>query len=141
MRRPKSVRPLLASALFLIAAAATAQGLSTLERVTPGEWQLRELGAGGTTRSVCVRDARMLLQLQHPGAACSRFVVSDEPRTGTITYSCPGTGSGRTTITVESENLFRLQTQGIVRGAPFDLDYEGRRRGACTGASAALVRR
>lgn len=91
---------------------------------------LREIGGTETTR-ICVADPRMLIQLRHPRAQCSRFVVEDLPRSVTVHYTCPGAGHGRTDISVEGGKLIKLRTQGIADGAPFDLEYEGRRTGTC----------
>ncbi|MDQ2878001.1 MAG: hypothetical protein M3R41_02840, partial [Pseudomonadota bacterium] len=72
------------------------------------------------------------LQLGHPGAACHHLVLADDPAAATVHYDCPGHGHGRTVLSVETPRLLRVQTQGIAGGAPFDLDYEGRRIGACS---------
>lgn len=131
MRVPIPVRPAAAGLLFMIAAAAAAQGVTILNTVAPGEWRVHEIGVRGSERSLCVRDPGRLLQIRHGASACARFVIASGPRSATIRYTCPGRGYGVTTITVESDTLIRLQTQGLVRGAPFDFDYEARRRGPC----------
>lgn len=128
---PNPLRPALAGLVFVLAAAAGAQGMSALSVVTPGEWQLHEIGSRGAAKSICVHDPRLLLQVEHGTAACARFVVADTPHSATIRYTCPGRGHGLTTITVESGTVVRLQTQGLFRGAPFDVDYEGRWQGRC----------
>jgi sarcosine oxidase gamma subunit len=126
----------LAAAGLGAAAPAVAPQLLALAKVEGGEWQLKAAGSQ-TTRSLCVSDPGVLLQLGHAGAQCSRFVIADAPDAATVHYTCPGSGHGRTTIAIETPRLFRLQTQGIADGAPFDLDYEGRRVGACAGKSLA----
>jgi len=131
MRVPKSVRPALAGLLVLGATAAVAQGPAILNTIAQGEWRLHEIGVRGSQRSICVRDPRQLLQVRHGGTPCARFVIADGPRRATVRYTCPGRGYGMTTITVESDSVVRLQTQGLFRGAPFDLDYEARRQGPC----------
>jgi len=113
------------------AAPARAPELVALTRIETGQWQLKEPGAAATVRSLCITDAAVLLQLGHSGAQCSRFVIADTPDTATVHYTCPGAGHGRTTISLETPRLLHIQTQGIAAGAPFDLDYEGRRIGAC----------
>lgn len=140
MRIRRLVRPAVAGLLFfggvaMAGGVAKAPPLAAIAEVQPGQWQLREIGAGTSTRSLCVNDAAMLLQLRHGGAQCSRFVIADEPHVATINYSCPGAGHGRTTIRVETRNIFRLDTQGIADGAPFDFVYEGRRTGDCAAAA------
>ena len=124
------------SALLLIgslsaAAPAHAPQLAALTRIETGQWQLKEPGATATARSLCVSDPTVLLQLGHSGAQCSRFVIADTPDTATVHYTCPGAGHGRTTISMETPRLLHLQTQGIANGAPFDMEYEARRVGAC----------
>ncbi|QNA84797.1 hypothetical protein G4G27_12935 [Sphingomonas sp. So64.6b] len=135
MRVPTTIRPALFGLLFLggVAAAegpARAPHLIALDAIEQGQWQLREVGGPGA-RSLCVADPRILLQLQHGKAQCSRFVVADTASSAIVHYTCPGSGHGRTTITVETGRLFKLQTQGIADGAPFDFSYEARRVGAC----------
>ena len=128
-------RGLLATFLSIggVATAAQAPQLAALGAVTPGQWQLKD--ADGATRSLCVADPRVLLQIEHGAALCSRFVVANDARSATVHYTCPGAGHGRTTITVDGGQRFRLQTQGIHDGAPFDTDYEGRRLGNCSAGS------
>lgn len=111
------------------AAAAQGGGLTALGKIERGEWQFR--ASDGTTRSICVTDPQVLLQLEHRGASCSRFVVENNGNGGRVTYSCPSLGNGDTRITVETPRLIRLDTQGITRGLPFAEKYEGRRTGAC----------
>lgn len=102
--------------------------LGGLER---GAWSLHEIGNSSSTRAICVHDPKLLLQLIHGPAQCAQYVIEDRPNSLTVQYSCPGQGYGRTTIKVEDRNLIRLQTQGLMKGAPFDFDFEGRRTGKC----------
>ena len=119
------------------AAPAHAPQLAVLTRIEPGQWQLKEPGVSTVTRTLCVSDPAVLLQLGHSGAQCSRFVIVDAPDSATVHYTCPGAGHGRTTIAIETPRLLRLQTQGIASGAPFDMDYEGRWIGDCGAKSVA----
>lgn len=114
-----------------IAGAAQAPRLAALTAIAPGQWQLTDISGG--TRTLCVPDPRMLLQIEHGAAQCSRFVIADDRRSATVHYTCPGSGHGRTTISVVDAGQFRLQTQGMHDGAPFDSDYEARRIGGCGG--------
>lgn len=127
-------RPALAASV-LVAGLATAApqdspALAALSSIEPGQWQLREID-GPESKSVCIADPRNLIQLHHQGAKCSRMVVSNDPRTAVVHYTCPGVGNGRTSITVETGRLFQLETQGMDGGAPFDNSYEARRTGTC----------
>lgn len=129
-----AVRCLVAGAALAGAASAQparAPGLAALRAFDTGLWELRERGTRGAARTVCVADPITLMQLRHGGAACSRYVLDDQPTSATLHYTCPGAGHGNTTLKVETRALIRLQSQGVASGAPFALDYEGRRRGAC----------
>jgi len=113
------------------AAPAAAPHVGVLAQVEPGQWQLRETGTSTPPRAMCVADPAMLLQLGHPGALCSRFVIADTAGSATVHYTCPGAGHGRTTLSIETPRVIHVETQGIAGGLPFDHDYEARRLGAC----------
>lgn len=114
------------------AAAASPTTAAALDAIEPGQWELREAGAvPAAPRSVCVADPATLLQIEHGAVRCNRFVVADQPRAVTVSYTCPGAGSGRTTIKLVSGSDFQLDTQGINGGAPFDKNYRAHRTGAC----------
>lgn len=128
------VRAGVAGAAFLIGAAAfagpaQAPRFVALDTLQTGLWQLRE--AGGEARSMCVRDPASLFQLRGRGAACSRFVIENGERSATVHYTCPGSGHGRTTISVETPRLIRIDSEGIDAGAPFAVEIEARRIGTC----------
>lgn len=80
---------------------------------------------------MCVADASTLIQLQHPNAACTRFVLDDQATAGTVHYTCPGAGHGQTTIRVETSALIHIDSQGISENAPFNMSIEARRTGPC----------
>ncbi|MCE7795915.1 hypothetical protein LWE61_04990 [Sphingobium sufflavum] len=107
-----------------------------LAGLEPGLWDLRSREPGEAPQRVCVRDGMTLVQLRHPGQVCRRFVVEDAPDRASVTYSCPGTGHGRTVVRVETPRLVQIDSQGIADGAPFALDLEGRRVGACAPVTA-----
>lgn len=137
MRHGFWLRPLMAIMAVFAGAAFAAKPAATsptvaVGQIQPGQWQLREGGSTAPPRLVCLGDADQLIQLQHPGMACARFVVDDLPRTATVNYSCPGAGHGRTMIHLETPKSFHLETQGIVSGAPFDMAFDARRLGDCT---------
>ncbi|MEI9928737.1 MAG: hypothetical protein WDN44_14985 [Sphingomonas sp.] len=127
------VRPAAAGALFLIGTAASPQhdatALKALGAIERGQWQLREEGAA--TRKLCLSNPAALLQLQHGNAQCEHFVVENSQRVATIHYTCPGHGYGRTTVSVETSRLVHVDTQGVLDGAPFANDLEGRKIGDC----------
>jgi hypothetical protein len=105
--------------------------------VTPGNWRIQY--ADGPVKSICLKDILPLIQLAHPGIACSRLVIEDEAQKATIHYSCPGAGWGRTSLAVETSRLVQINSQGIAGNAPFAFEAEARRTGVC-GDQTARVR-
>jgi len=121
---------IMTGAFALIGAADTPQ-LTALSTIESGQWVLRSTTPGAPPKTFCLGDARLLLQLQHPAASCSRFVIANDARSATVHYTCPGAGHGRTTISVETPRLIHVDSQGIANNAPFDWSLIGRRAGAC----------
>lgn len=115
-----------------MATLAGAQSGSVVERIQPGQWQLSEAGAT-TGRSLCLTDPATVLQLGHGDARCTRNVIERSATALTVHYSCPGSGQGHTILTLRSPTSFRLQTQGLTGGMPFEYDYDARRTGDCAG--------
>jgi hypothetical protein len=110
---------------------AQAPSLAMLDRLEKGSWQLRERGQDAVLQTICVGDARRMIQIQHPRATCSRYVIEDTPNSVTVHYTCPGAGHGRTTIRSETNRLVQIDTQGIAEGKPFSQAIEARRTGGC----------
>ncbi len=123
---------LLALAGF-IAAPAMAQppSLQMLDKLDPGMWEVRVRDAAHTVQRMCLESGRPLIQIKHPKALCSSFVVQDDSRAVTVHYTCPGAGYGRTQIRWESAQLTQIDSQGIADGFPFDFTAEARRVGDC----------
>jgi len=117
----------------IVAAPAQAPSLAMLDRLEKGRWQLTERGTQDALRSLCLGDARRMIQIHHPRSGCSRYVIEDKPNSVTVHYTCPGAGHGRTTIRSETNRLVQIDTQGIAEGKPFSQTIEARRVGACTG--------
>ncbi|KQZ61543.1 hypothetical protein ASD67_20255 [Sphingopyxis sp. Root1497] len=111
---------------------AQAPSLAMLDGLEKGSWQLRERGNNAVAQTMCFGDARRMIQIYHPRANCSRYVIEDTPKSVTVHYTCPGAGHGRTTIRSETNRLVQIDTQGIADGKPFSQAYEARRSGACT---------
>ena len=128
--RPVLILPAIGAAA-LLCGAATAPAIQAFGRIQPGAWTLHAVDNSAPDQKLCIDDAYDLIQLRHPGAACSRFVLTNDPATATVHYTCNGAGYGRTTITVESGQLIRLQSQGLANQSPFEVTLEGRRAGAC----------
>jgi hypothetical protein len=129
----------LGAILLVSAGAAGAAGkLSTLSRLEPGLWQLRDLdNARSAPQSICIVDPLLLVQLRHRGAPCSRLVVSDDERGAVVHYTCPMSGYGQTSLRVETPRLAQIDTQGIANNAPFAFRAEARRVGPCQSAARA----
>lgn len=117
--------------VFAGGAVAAAPEPAAMAQVRAGEWQLHEVGTPGPARTLCVGDPRRLLQIEHGAAACSFRTIVSTADTATVRYVCPGAGNGMTELTVESRAIVRLHTQGVRRGAPFDVTYEARFAGSC----------
>lgn len=118
-------------AAALLGGAASAPAIQAFARVQPGEWVLHAFDRSVPDQKLCIDDAYDLIQLRHPGAACSRFVLTNEPGTATVHYTCAGAGYGRTTIKVESSQIVQLDSQGLVNQSPFQISLEARRAGSC----------
>ena len=110
---------------------AQAPSLAMLDGLEKGSWQLRERGSDTVLQTVCVGDARRMIQIQHPRANCSRYIIEDTPKSVTVHYTCPGAGHGRTSIRSETNRLVQIDTQGIADGKPFSQSIEARRTGGC----------
>ena len=122
----------LAAAIFAASFPASAQApeLAMLSNLTPGNWEVRLRGNGGT-QNICVRSGRELIQLKHPQSGCSQYVVEDDVSEVTVQYTCQGDGYGRTTIRREGNSLVQIRSQGIQGGTPFSMQGEARRTGSC----------
>jgi hypothetical protein len=112
---------------------AQAPTIAALQVIQPGQWALRSRSDPAQSRALCLGDPALLLQLRHGAAACTRFVVANDPRGATVQYRCPGNGNGRTTIRVETPRLIQIESQGIMNNEPFVVEFEGRRVGECAG--------
>lgn len=115
-----------------LAGSGKAQGnqATMFERLEKGEWTIR-FRDGKPTRKLCLRSGGELVQLQHAGQTCSRFLVEDADDEVTIQYTCRGDGFGRTNIRRETASLVQLESQGIAGGVPFEFQAEARRTGRC----------
>ena len=129
--------PTLRMSLLALGCAAASAGpgqapsLAMLDRLEKGSWQLRERGKDDVLQTICVGDARRMIQIQHPRSTCSRYVIEDTPNSVTVHYTCPGAGHGRTSIRSETNRLVQIDTQGIAEGRPFSQAIEARRTGGC----------
>ena len=105
--------------------------LAALTQLETGLWQLDVKGRA--PRQLCLSDPMALVQVEHEQTGCSRYVIANDPKSATIHYSCQRAGWGRTTVRVETARAATIQTQGIVRNAPFDYAVHAKRVGGCGG--------
>lgn len=106
--------------------------LAGLNRLEHGAWEVRARGASANVQQLCVGDPRQLLQPQHLGSSCSRYIVADGANEITVTYNCQAAGSGRTDLRIETPRLVQIQSQGVANRAPFSVSLEARRIGNCS---------
>lgn len=111
--------------------AAQTDGLGMLRDLSKGEWTVKYRD-GSPERKVCVRSGEELIQLQHDGSECNRFVVEDGAAKVTVQYTCPGNGYGRTNIRKETGALVQIESQGIASGLHFRFAAEARKTGSCS---------
>ncbi len=120
------------SAAAVVAQSDSFAALTSLER---GEWELTGRGNTATPRRLCLGDVAQLLQPNHPGRQCKRFVVENSASNVAVTYDCAQAGQGRTALRVETARLVQIDSQGVSGGLPFALNLEGRHVGTCKRAS------
>lgn len=106
--------------------------LAMLDRLEAGEWDVRDRDPAGMHDRICISSGRKLVQIRHMTEVCRSFVVEDAADVVTVHYTCPGNGYGQTRIRFENTRLVQLETQGIAKGLPFEINAEARRTGACT---------
>lgn len=116
---------------FSVSAPAQAPDLALLQGLQKGEWTLKTRGSSDAGKKVCLGDPGKLLQIQHSGTTCSRYVIQDTASSIRVSYKCGSTDHGVTTIKRESSGLVQIQTQGIENNSPFSFSVEGRRTGSC----------
>lgn len=107
------------------------QSLTMLDHIDAGRWELRIREPGMRPESLCLSDARRLIQLRHREGNCDRVIVQDKATEVTVQYTCRGRGYGLTHIRRETSRLMQIQTQGIADGLPFEFSAEARRIGSC----------
>lgn len=130
MRMPAVLIPLIAAGAFIGPATAQAPTLQMLEQLERGEWEIRFRG-GEEPMKLCLRTGQELIQLRHPQANCSRYVVEDGTGEITVQYTCRNMGYGRTNIRKETNRLVQIAGQGSVGSSPFEFTAEARRTGSC----------
>lgn len=124
------LRAVAGAAAMLLALTGATQP-SILAKTSGGLWELSGGSAASRSARQCIADPALLAQIEHRAASCTRVVIRDRPTSAEVHYTCPGGGFGRTTITMLTPRSFRVQTQGIARGAPFNYVVQARRVGNC----------
>jgi hypothetical protein len=114
--------------------------LAALNAIQLGQWTLRARNGMGPIKTLCLGDARALLQIRHGAAACTRYVIGNDPKLAVVHYTCTGGGNGRTTVRIETPRLIQIDSQGIADGEPFEISLEGRRTGECPMTAARALR-
>jgi hypothetical protein len=115
----------------LVLALTAANRPSVFAQTSGGLWELDR--GSGVSRQVrqCIADPALLAQIEHRSANCTRTLVRDGPTSAEIHYSCNNGGFGRTTVSMLTPRSYRVETQGISRGAPFHYVVQARRVGNC----------
>lgn len=112
-------------------APAAAPKLAVSRTITPGKWELTDSRGRLPAQTLCIADPDTLIQFRHAGLTCAWTIEEDRAALGTVRYSCPDAGNGRTTLSAVTPRLIHLDTQGIADGQPFHVTLDGRRLGAC----------
>ena len=133
MSSRRLMRPVLAGALLLFGVAAAPLRSdpppAAFAQIERGQWLLKERTEGD--RKLCLTAPGALVQIRHGAVSCEQFVVVQDQRSATVRYTCAGHGQGRTTITIVTPRSLRIETQGVIDGAPFALDYDASKLGPC----------
>lgn len=134
MRRPLGLIALFFAfglAMSSVAGQAASQ-IQAISAIEAGLWDLQSTSGRDVGRSMCVSDPSVLLQLGHPGRACSRFAIVNQLKNADVYYACAGAGQGRTRLRVETPRVVQIETQGFLYQEPFSYTFEARRIGDCT---------
>ena len=123
-----------------LAVAADTPVPTALSVIQPGQWQLRSLDGSAPPKTLCIGDPRVLLQLRHSNAACTRLVLTNNATEAVVSYFCAAAGNGRTSVRVETPRVVQIESQGIADKSPFDWTYEGRRIGDCPASAQTALR-
>lgn len=116
------------AALLLLAAAALP---ATLAGTSPGLWEFSGMPNTMTPVRQCVANISALAALQHRGQRCQQVVISDNPPTTVIDYTCVSGGFGHSKLTLLTPRSLRIETQGISANYPFNYVIQARRVGEC----------
>lgn len=113
---------------------------AALAKASPGLWEIYRLPGTRMASRECVADLVSLAQYEHRRQRCASTVLSDNPITTVIEYSCTGGGFGRTALTMITPRSLRIETQGISDNLPFNYVLQARRVGDCPARATASRR-
>ena len=108
-----------------------AQRPSALAQTSPGLWEISGTPGSKIPLKECVSDVASLAQFEHRGRSCDRRIISDDPGSAVIEYSCGGAGFGHSKVDVITPRALRIDTQGVSGGLPFSYVLQARRVGDC----------
>ncbi len=120
--------PALAGSTLLGAAPSAPRALVGVQ---PGLWEVSRSAVGHGAKRICLADMLALASAGHPGERCARRVLSDQPGKLVLYLACPSDEFARSRISVLTPRSLKVESQGVHRGAPFELTLHARRIGAC----------
>ncbi|HUG45215.1 MAG TPA: DUF3617 family protein [Sphingomicrobium sp.] len=103
--------------------------LSIFSQAKPGLWEIAR--SGSEPARLCLANLETLPQIEHRKAGCPRTVIRDSQSEALVHYTCRGGDFGQTRMTLLTPRSFRVQTQGISAGEPFNYTFQARRVGTC----------
>lgn len=130
MKAIKSLLMITAGAGAMVVLAG-AQRPAALAQTQGGMWEISGVPGSKAPARQCVADPTALAQFEHRGRFCTRIVISDNPPSTVIHYTCPGAGFGRSKMTLITPRSIRIETQGISDSLPFNYVIQARRVGDC----------
>jgi|SRR5947209_4956452 len=124
---------LTAAALALMGA----QRPAVFAQLAPGLWEFSGLPGAKIPLRQCVADVSSFAQFEHRGLSCSRDVITDNPGSAVVEYSCGGAGFGHSRLEVVTPRSLRIDTQGVSNKLPFSYVVQARRLGDCSATTPA----
>jgi hypothetical protein len=123
------ILPRISAGALILAGLLAATGPSAFTEVSGGLWEVT--GHGEPVR-VCVADPLVLAEYEHRHASCTRTVIRSDGQSAVVSYSCSGGGFGQSDVSIVTPRSLRIDTQGILGGAPYNYLLEARRIGDCS---------
>jgi hypothetical protein len=130
---PKRLLPFLClgfAGALASAAAPSDGGAGVLARLHRGQWVVKPFARGAAERTLCLRDPKVLLHLEH-GGGCKEELVASDSGGATAEYSCGARGFAHTSVRLQTPRAATIDTQGLIDGRPFSYRAVARRAGPC----------